>query len=338
VESLPAKPIDDALLVERIISAFNHSDARFKSYGSSMWGNISKLTQDLAESLRQGDFDAVTHGLRNPHTNNLFYGFDSLAKAIVGDTPRTENEVQARVVHGHLIQLAEATGTIRSVNPEQAEALRPNVDRTIQGLITGLDETLGYALTFPNPYPYEVGLPTSRGVASYRAIQACYQAWRAATLVDKSKARVLEIGAGLGRTAYFANQSGITDYTIIDIPLTNVAQAYFLGRVLSPSAVTLTGERRKAASQVNIFDSLWRPTSDERFDLVMNVDSLTEMDRATALEYLEMVRAHSDMFLSINHEGNHFTITELLSHMGMKSYRSKYWLRAGYVEEVVRLG
>ncbi len=54
--------------------------------------------------------------------------------------------------------------------------------------------------------------------------------------------RVLEIGAGLGRTAYYAWRAGIRHYTIVDVPLTAVAQADFLGRTLGPEALTLAGE------------------------------------------------------------------------------------------------
>ena len=32
------------------------------------------------------------------------------------------------------------------------------------------------------------------------------------------------------------------DYTIVDLPLTNVAQAHFLGQVVGSSAVALVGE------------------------------------------------------------------------------------------------
>jgi hypothetical protein len=54
--------------------------------------------------------------------------------------------------------------------------------------------------------------------------------------------RLLEIGGGLGRTAYYAWQFGLRDYTLIDIPITAVAQANFLGRVLGERAIQLYGE------------------------------------------------------------------------------------------------
>jgi hypothetical protein len=92
-------------------------------------------------------------------------------------------------------------------------------------------------------FPDVVGLATSGGVASYRAVQALYQAWRIAELVSHHpSASVVEIGAGLGRTAFYARQYGLRDYTIIDLPITNVAQGYFLGRTAAPDAVSLFNE------------------------------------------------------------------------------------------------
>ena len=72
-------------------------------------------------------------------------------------------------------------------------------------ILRDLDTAFGFAIHFPNPYPDEVGLKTSRGVASYRAVQGLYQAYRVAELVrDRPAARVVEIGGGLGRTAFYA--------------------------------------------------------------------------------------------------------------------------------------
>jgi hypothetical protein len=73
---------------------------------------------------------------------------------------------------------------------------------------------------WPNPFPSELGLQSRRGVIGFRAIQALYQAWRIAQIAGgKPDFKVMEIGAGLGRTAYFATLFGLKRYTIIDVPL-----------------------------------------------------------------------------------------------------------------------
>ncbi|OWK18514.1 hypothetical protein AJ88_06140 [Mesorhizobium amorphae CCBAU 01583] len=66
---------------------------------------------------------------------------------------------------------------------------------------------MGGELSFPNPFPNEFGIVSKRGVASYRAINSLYQAILlkryAAGMPSPS---VLDIGGGLGRTAYYARK------------------------------------------------------------------------------------------------------------------------------------
>src|SRR5262249_5720898 len=130
-----------------------------------------------------------------------------------------------------------------------------------------------------------------------------YQAWRIKTLVAGIKRpRILEIGAGLGRTAYYAAELGLTDYTIIDLPSTSVAQGYFLGRALGDEQVTLFGElaipgRIKILPPESFLDAACEAT----FDLVLNVDSMTEMDRSVAASYWDKIARSARRFLSINH-------------------------------------
>ena len=126
--------------------------------------------------------------------------------------------------------------------------------QTTDQILDQIDGALGLKLDFPNPFPNELGLPSSRGILGFRSIHAIYQAWRIAQIAKgRRDFKVMEIGAGLGRTAYFSNIFGVKNYTIVDIPLTNAAQGYFLGRVLGPDAVRLNGE--VGSGQLNIMSA-----------------------------------------------------------------------------------
>ena len=144
----------------------------------------------------------------------------------------------------------------------------------------------------------------------------------------------LEIGAGLGRTAFYAHQLGLRDYTILDIPLTNAAQGYFLGRALGPDQISLDGEDADAPVKVVPPERLSDlPGS---YDLVLNVDSLTELDDPSARRYYAFARARSRRMLSINHEFNALTVRALyVEDARAISSRHPYWMRRGYVEELV---
>jgi hypothetical protein len=200
----------------------------------------------------------------------------------------------------------------------------------IEDVLNKIDKLIGTTLTFPNPFPDEFGLPTSRGIATYRAIHALYQAWRIKQLAEEYGGRVLEVGGGLGRTAYYCYLMGITDYTIIDLPMTNVSQANFLGRVLSPNRISLFGEEQNPGairiipiSQIDAID---------RFDIMVNVDSLTEMGRRTMAGYVGVLTEKGKVLWSVNHEANEYTVASL---PGLRPVgRFPYWMRPGYVEEI----
>ena len=85
-------------------------------------------------------------------------------------------------------------------------------------MLDRIEDELQLQLSFPAPFAGERGIESSRGLIAYRAVDALYQAWRVAQLLPGA-GRVVEIGAGLGRTAYYARLFGIDDYTLVVVPL-----------------------------------------------------------------------------------------------------------------------
>jgi hypothetical protein len=173
-------------------------------------------------------------------------------------------------------------------------------------------------------------------VASYRAIQAIYQAHRLKELSKKYGGIVVEIGAGLGRTAYYAFAMGLNDYTIVDIPISTTAQAIFLAKTLGPDAVTLPGERHQKG-KIRIETPNWFLNSTEKHGVVANIDSLVEMDESQAKAYINSILERARVFLSINHEYNAIAVRELLSSRYSSYQRFPYWMRNGYAEELLTL-
>jgi hypothetical protein len=196
-----------------------------------------------------------------------------------------------------------------------------------------LDDALGFRVTFPNPFPDEVGLATSRGIASHRAVQAVYQAWRIFSLAKRDAgARIVEIGAGTGRTAFYASHLGLRDYTIVDLPLSSVAQANFLSRALGQDRICLFGE---GGPGIRLLPPAAFLDAADRYDIVVNVDSMTEMAADTALAYCRAVKIRAGLFLSINHEVNQFMVRDVFAREGLYAItRTPYWMRRGYVDEV----
>ena len=319
--------MDDRELVSRIVAAYQASTAISSKPSQSMWEGIGEMKGDVHEALARGQIEDAQRLLRDPRKTDLFYGFENLARSFNPEQPGLEG-------HGvwsyqNLLFLAEATGVKRRWNPEGAAFPLPNVDT----LLALIDEGVGLRVEFPNPFPGEIGLSSARGIISYRAIQAIYQAWRVYNLTKGNRdARIVEVGAGLGRTAFYAAKFGLRNYTIVDLPLTAVAQGYFLGRTLGPDAVSLFKEER---SGIAILPPSAFLNADDRYDVVLNADSLTELDPETASAYCEAFRDRASIFLSINHETNPFTVHDLYAAIAKPAVsRTPYWMRAGYVEEI----
>ena len=288
---------DDTEIVARIIATYRASIATRPGPKGSFWeSTFAGMKQDVHDALVTDDFKTAQMLLRDPGKTDLFYGFDALARSLP-DAVSNPGGISA-TIYTLLLLLLEALGARRLWNPEASKATAPLPD--VEMLLGSLDLVLGFRIEFPNPFADEVGLATSRGVASYRAIEAIHQAWRIISLVKGNvEARVAEIGAGMGRTALYANQLGLRDYTIVDLPMSAVAQANFLGRALGANEVCLFGEDRRG---IRILPPAAFLDASDHYDLVVNVDSLTEMAHDTALAYCQAINARSGMFLSINHE------------------------------------
>lgn len=247
--------------------------------------------------------------LRDPMSNFLHYGFENTFRGFPGGI---DKDISA------LRTLGEALGTERLINPSHDTVAMKfrNFRRSLESaeaILARIDARLG-RIDFPNPFPVESGIDTKRGIASNRAIQAIYQA-------SLLKGRVLEIGGGLGRTAYYAHRFGITDYTIVDLPFTGISQGYFLGATLGEHPIKLISPDEFFASS-------------ETYDIAFNADSLTELSRSAAEKYSSAIKSRAKIFISINHESNGFGVSDLFS---QRISRNPYWFRSGYVEEYFQL-
>ena len=281
--SLPSTPtgetqclndgVDDTKIIARIIAAYKLAVAAAPTPSDSLWErSFFDLKRDVHEALGESDPSNVRDLLRDPRKTDLLYGFEGLSRSLMHN-PREGLGLQ---VYLNLLALSEAIAARSLWSPEYF-AYNPGYVEffpNVETLLKTIDKHIGFRVTFPNPFAGEVGLPTSRGIASFRAIQSLYQAWLVASLVRRAdsrvlESRVLEIGAGTGRTAYYANQLGITNYTIIDLPMTNVAQANFLGRTLGEDAITLVGETNYP-SRISILPSAAFFKSTDKYDLAVN--------------------------------------------------------------------
>lgn len=329
----------DAELIGRIISAYQIANKA--DLGDSMWKVFfSSHHNAIHQELMSGNVEAVARIFRDPGASDLFYGFDILNNSYQGvfNSERVSGAYASLCLDG-LVRFAEAVDVSRIDNPETWSAQEGRMLEPEKILAEISNKCWPFSV--PNPFPEEHGLKTSRGIISYRVPQALYQAWRIKQLVKGiDSPRILEIGAGLGRTAYYAYELGLKDYSIVDIPISEASQAYFLGRTIGENNIHLDGEPSKESAQkIQILSPQTFINERNTYDLILNADSLTEMNLSTAKAYWKKIKSSTNMFLSINHEANAFCVQDLIAEdlPDIEVNRSLYWMRRGYVEELIKV-
>jgi len=323
---------NDEHLIDRLVKSYSLRSER----PSGQWSDIFlNRHADISEAFTKRDRLRIDEILRNPAGSDIFYGFDSTAKSLRIGGLRIEERRVPELTLDALASLAEALGARKMEFPENYYVWRVSRIHADE-VLDQIDKAIGFIVPVPNPFPSEYGLVSSRGIVSYRVPQALYQAWRIAQLLQGIKnPKVLEIGGGLGRTALYAKQFGIQDYTIVDIPVSSLAQGYFLGRTLGEESVALFGEEA-TEGQIKITSPGVFLGGTEQYDLVVNVDSLTEIGRVAADQYWSVIEKRANRFLSINHEANEFTVAQLIKQgKHGRTSRMPCWMRRGFVEEVV---
>jgi hypothetical protein len=331
---------DEVPLIRRLMTAYRYGAGQQRYDGDSMWGGFFSQHQMEAHAVLMADDVAAAHDLiARPATNRILYGFDNMFVDWVQSLKSTpvHQANYSRIIFDQLLRLAEAIGATRLENPEAGPWLA-SAQAPVDDVLRAIEAQLGADLVCPDIYADEVGLATCRGVLTYRAVHAMYQAYRMRQLVGgKARPRICEIGGGLGRTALYATGLGLVDYTLVDLPLTGVSQGYYPGRCLGADRVVLPGENTGRNDRIRLLTPADFLALDESFDVVLNVDSMTEFSRDTAAQYVRKISACAGAFLSINHEANSFRIRDLLAEAGFGAAMSRfpYWMRQGYAEEIV---
>uniref|UniRef100_A0A6C0KS47 Sugar O-methyltransferase n=1 Tax=viral metagenome TaxID=1070528 RepID=A0A6C0KS47_9ZZZZ len=217
-----------------------------------------------------------------------------------------------------------------------------NMNKDLQdaGIITeeaANDHYNNYGKYENRKYNSDLGLYSSRGIIKCRSIQTLHLVSRMKEILKDNiiNSTIIEIGAGLGRNAYYAKKLGVKKYIIIDIPATSIMSSYYLGKTLGEENITLYPET--SDNYLHILPPN-KYTDNLKADLIVQFDGLTEMGIINSEKYINNFTKISPLFLSINHESNNYTVNELYNKNKdiSRIYRFLSWYRDGYVEELLQ--
>lgn len=326
----------DVELARRISAFYKRVAGKNEMDGDGIWEKNKRYRNEMHKVLLSDEYEHLADLLANPIRTELLSSFSYICKS-APPVPPMDLPPSA---YSYLLRLGEAWGEVRLENPERYSVLRPG-PRDLGMLLDGLEKMFSCAIEFTTPYSGERGVVVERArrveIASVPAVQQLNHGLMCFDRLGRKNGRVLEIGAGMGRSAQYARAAGITDYTIIDLPIVCVAQAHYLATVLGGDAISLYGEPHRRGVIRIAPPRAFLEEKHDKVDLILNCDSLTEMSFDTMQAYWGRIKTHSRAFLSVNHESNEHTVRELVfGDSAVETYsRHPYWLRRGYVEEYV---
>lgn len=342
---LPGQPVtpEDVAVCRRLIVAYQKSAGSFSTAEmSGVWSGIIQrhhgplvkavensaprvLALLLSEMFQQGFMTGVASG---DNWKSRRFGSELILAAFM------ENSVH----------LAEYLGAVRAESATQGVIGFALKDGLIP-LLSRIEAACGRSMAFPlvgAPYGVQVG----GSVVTLESLEHFYIALRIHRAIGERRGlNVVEIGAGFGGLPYWLSQNGeaaFKNYTIIDLPIMNVLQGYFLSKALGADSVSLFGEEVKkyAVMPTHHIGRL----SD--VDLLINTDSMPEIPEQIVLDYLAWAKAGirgGGMFYSYNHEA-YTTVTrlpqtlvsEMVARVGGFKRRSRElsWMGNRYVEEI----
>ena len=318
---------------KNILEVFTQEDEI--NQGSSWLKIFNNFHKNIIEII-QKDNSKIEDILDNPSKYNLFYGFDNNCEFNEKNPRYIDYYENDELVIDKILNFAEFLGILRHNNPEQYRIIfeKPNLDF----LISEIERKINLELEFKNVFPGEKGVKTQKGIVSNREIQAIYQAYQIKEISKKNNFKsILEIGGGLGRTAYYCYKFGIKNLTIVDLLIPQVCQLNYLSRVLNEETILNEKQIKEIdglEDKIKIISPNYLFNNEEKYDLVFNSDSFTEIDTLSQIKYVNFISEKTNYFYSINHECNKNKVSDLFSKKKINEFKKNlYWLRKGYLEE-----
>jgi hypothetical protein len=331
------------LVADRLITSYyraleNEKRSPLKREGEDLWtGLIRNELPELMDTIEQKHPESLARYLMN--FGKSFVWFGGITTCVDGYNRNLDPQQIALTYLDKLVCLGEFLGVLRFEGPEHGP-WGDNLHTDVDQLLGRMEKETGIEIAPPLGIVHTDGLQTGKGLFHYRHINALYSAIRLAKL-NEDGAPVCEFGGGLGITSLYARRMGILNYTILDLPITCLLAGHYLIHAVGEDCVSLYGED---PSQDSIkIQPYWEclNISDKTFGLALNQDSLPEIADNLVFEYLNQIKRITKVcFLSINHEAAYpRTVRNFVRSVGgyEQIYRSKCWVREGYLEEAYRI-
>jgi hypothetical protein len=340
----------DVALCERLITAFDVATGRDEDEWQTrgLWARLFDVYQrELAETLDRRDAWALARLLASMFQQDFTHGL-LLHAHVSSSSSWLGSRILSLRTLDMLMSLAEALGVIPAEGPEQRRA-STIFDGDAVELLGRIEQELGFDVDFPN-----VGAPFGPTIdgrlITLETPELIYAALRLERAIRvhlpqsaQGELDIVEIGAGYGGMChwYLRIQPDLGRYTLVDLPIMNVLQGYFLTRALGEGVVSFCGEPR---AQVHVLPNSALAQIATPFAVLVNKDSMPEMPYDAMLGYLEWAQSTcAGFFYNYNHEAatevrgiSAGQVPEAVRQVGgfTRLTREHSWMRRGYAEEI----
>jgi hypothetical protein len=331
--------------VGRVIDAYQRCAKENVQAAPCMWDKIEGKNANFLTALAKGSKRDAGALLTRLFQSNIIWGLGKFDDALIADMLRVPDRSHAQLrITDALVSLAQAVGAygLTSVEQQGVEGHLAALRIDLEKVLADVENLSGLDVSAPR-VGASYGCRISDKFVTIDSLLHSYSVHRLLQLGATRDTRVMEIGGGFGCLAQLAFRAGLQQYSIFDLPWVNAIQGYYLIMSLPKGSVRLYGESA-GTLEVNPFWT-FEKLPDRSVQFLVNTDSMPEMGRETALNYIKQIRrVLAGLFLSTNQEakannagfGLQNSVAELVREVGGLRTRSRslYWMRQGYVEEV----
>lgn len=366
---------EDVALCERLIAAYRRATGTERTGAvSEIWTTMLTRYGKLQKALDEGRAENLAQTLSSMFREAFLFGI-STADTYPGSQTRIGARIWSQRCLEDLVSLAEYVGAVRTECLEQGEIGWAFKDGA-EALIAKIERAVGTPVNFPAigaPYGIKIG----DALITFETPEHIYVATRINEAINSylgkahdngggggtaAAPHIVEIGAGFGGTAHWLLKirRDVASYTIIDLPLINVLQGYFLAKAFGAANVSLYGEDGVRGVEANAGaveadatpgklinvrpDHSLETVGGAGVDVLVNENSMPEMPQHVVENYLAWAKRRvRGIFYSYNHEAYspfdnvpQVLVPEVLERVGgfKRLSRNYSWVRRGYVEEI----
>lgn len=343
---------EDVTICERILGAYRRAKDYEKKHleppKNDIWEHLqATVLPEWQASLEEGNAEQVAKTLARAMQTQITHGLGPGHVVYGAFLDKDARKKINALFIDRLLALAEAMALVPYENVEQGR-FGVNIYLDLDMLVGSIEKALGIQI-LTAPICGMFGVDVGGRCLHVRTPNNAYIAYRVKQLLGKTRGKkICEIGAGMGFNAFLFPQLGMR-YLAIDIPVTNVLQAYVAIKLHGGNQVRLYGEKNSNAPvAIQPYWELDRLAS-KSIDVFLNEDSMPEIEPAYVEHYLEQIaRCGKSFFVSINQEGEAPAGLKLIPQLFLPQLiarhrafrrlaRYPYWVRKGYVEEIYEI-